>query len=94
MNSDYQLKRGDIVVSFRGHDRNRYLVVTESFDGSVIVADGKTRPIEKAKQKNVRHVRFVGHSEEIEKAFEENGLTDALIRRVLSECDKTAVKFR
>ena len=42
MNSDYRFKRGDVVVSFRGHDRNKFLVVTESFGDSVIVADGRT----------------------------------------------------
>ena len=92
MNSDYRFKRGDVVVSFRGHDRNKFLVVTESFGDSVIVADGRTRPLEKAKMKHVRHVRFVAHSREIAEAIENGTLSDAEIRRVIGECDKSAVK--
>lgn len=96
MNSDYELKKGDIVVSFRGHDRNKLLAVIESFGDSVIVADGDTRPIEKAKQKNVKHVRYYCGSEELACSIESGVLTDEALRRVLSDVKKNAEikKFR
>jgi len=52
---------GCLVSSTRGRDCGRfYLVLGIEGDGRVWVADGEVRKVEKAKIKNVKHLRFYG----------------------------------
>ena len=52
-----EFKTGQIVISKAGRDKHRPLVVT-GFDGnSVLVCDGKERPLERPKKKNPRHLQ-------------------------------------
>lgn len=54
------IEAGDVVVSAAGHDSGTLLVVLEQVDGTyVLVADGKTRKLEKPKKKKFRHVKLV-----------------------------------
>lgn len=48
--------RGQIVRSKAGKDKENFLVVTEVNDKAVRVCDGKDRPIERTKLKNLRHI--------------------------------------
>ena len=48
--------RGQIVRSKAGKDKESFLVVTEICEKGVIVCDGKDRPIERPKLKNLRHI--------------------------------------
>lgn len=51
-----EFKTGQIVVSKAGRDKGKLLVVTGFEEGSVLVCDGKERPLERAKKKNPRHL--------------------------------------
>jgi ribosomal protein L14E/L6E/L27E len=52
-----EFKTGQIVISKAGRDKGSPLVVT-GFDGnSVLVCDGKARPLERPKKKNPRHLQ-------------------------------------
>lgn len=52
--------RGRLVRSMAGRDRDRvYYVLADSEDGFVWVADGRKRPVEAPKRKNVRHLQEV-----------------------------------
>lgn len=54
------LEVGQIVKSTAGHDKGDLLVVA-GFEGkAVLVCDGKSRPLERPKKKNVRHIESVG----------------------------------
>ena len=48
--------RGQIVRSKAGKDKENFLVVTEVCENGLRVCDGKDRPIERPKLKNLRHV--------------------------------------
>ena len=50
------LQRGCVVRSLAGKDKNRLLVVVAPDGQAVLLADGKGRPLERPKRKNVRHV--------------------------------------
>ena len=49
---------GQIVCSKSGRDKGYFLVVTEEHGNFVFVCDGKERPIERPKKKNVKHLAF------------------------------------
>lgn len=52
--------RGQLVRSIAGRDRGSYyLVVADSEDGFVWLADGRKRPLEHLKRKNIRHLQKV-----------------------------------
>ena len=49
-------ERGTVVKSAAGKDKGSLLVVVGSDKGKVYLCDGKTRPLERAKSKNIRHI--------------------------------------
>lgn len=68
---------GDIVISLKGHDKNRaFIVVAQVNADFVLIADGKSRSMANPKLKRIRHLRVAQPS----------GLTDptnaALVKRI------------
>lgn len=49
---------GQIVCSKRGRDKGYFLVIVEETENYVSVCDGKERPLERPKSKNVKHISF------------------------------------
>lgn len=49
---------GQIVCSKRGRDKDKFLVIVEETEKTVCVCDGKERPLERPKCKNVKHISF------------------------------------
>lgn len=47
---------GQIVCSKKGRDKGYFLVVVSESKNFVLVCDGKERPLERPKKKNVKHV--------------------------------------
>ncbi|MEG1710495.1 MAG: KOW domain-containing RNA-binding protein [Clostridia bacterium] len=85
MREDYTLNIGDIVISFRGHDKGKLLVVLSVNNDKVYVADGDTRKIDKKKFKNVKHIRYKGKVSE--------QLTTMIVNGNIENCDiKKALK--
>ena len=59
-----------LAVSLAGHDKNRVYAIVSENDEEVILADGRTRTLEKPKKKNPKHIRRIAHlPEEITKAL-------------------------
>ncbi len=54
------LKRGSVVRSLAGRDKDSLLAVVEVTEDGVLVCDGKERPVERPKKKNLRHVGETG----------------------------------
>ena len=75
------MKRGDIVVSTAGKDKNSFLAVIGFDEGYVLVVDGKHRPLERPKRKNEKHIFLTGQSLKIEEFISNNSL-----RRALKHC--------
>lgn len=48
---------GCVVRSLAGHDKNGFQVVVKTDSGFVYVCNGKSRPLERPKKKNFKHVR-------------------------------------
>ena len=54
------LEKGSVVRSSAGRDKGKLLAVVKSEQKTVLVCDGKERPVERPKSKNIRHVEAVG----------------------------------
>ena len=50
------LEKGAVVRSSAGRDKGKLLAVVKSEQKKVLVCDGKERPVERPKSKNIRHV--------------------------------------
>ena len=50
------LERGRVVISLAGKDKGRLMAVLSFTDREVLLTDGKLRPLERPKSKNIRHV--------------------------------------
>ena len=78
-----RLKKGSVVVSLSGKDKDSLLAVlavVDTEEGRVLVADGKHRPVERPKKKNPLHVRDTGQL-----LAEDTMATNRAIRRALAE---------
>ena len=49
---------GQIVCSKKGRDKDYFLVIVSESKDYVFVCDGKERPLERPKKKNVKHLSF------------------------------------
>ena len=49
---------GQIVCSKSGRDKGYFLVIVEEDEKFVYLCDGKERPVERPKRKNVKHISF------------------------------------
>ena len=56
------MEKGAVVKSLAGRDKGKLLAVMQSNENLVYVCDGKERPLDRPKSKNIRHVEFVGKS--------------------------------
>lgn len=57
MRTPMEFEKGQIVLSLAGRDKGKLLAVVKAENGRVFLADGKERPLERAKGKNPRHVQ-------------------------------------
>ena len=53
------MKIGSVVFCVSGRDKGKYMVILNSVDGFVFIADGKRRKIENPKRKNMKHVKNI-----------------------------------
>ena len=50
--------KGSVVIAKAGRDKGRAFVVTDVIsEREVLIADGKTRPLERPKRKNIIHLQ-------------------------------------
>ncbi len=78
---------GSIVCSKAGRDKGYFMVVVSESDSTVLVCDGKERPLERPKHKNVKHIQFTNT------VLEENSYkTNKSLRKALAVYRDTAGK--
>ncbi len=53
-----ELKKGVVVYTLAGHDKRTFQVVVDFDDNYVFVCDGKYRPLERPKKKNLIHLKL------------------------------------
>lgn len=51
-----EVRKGTIVKSLAGRDKNGLFIVTEADDDYAYIADGKVRKLESPKRKNAKHL--------------------------------------
>lgn len=56
------LERGRVVISLAGRDKGRLLAVMQEDKDRVLICDGKERPVDRPKSKNIRHVEITNAS--------------------------------
>ncbi len=49
-------ERGRVVKSTAGRDSGKLLAVMQADEKTVLVCDGKERPVDRPKRKNIRHI--------------------------------------
>ena len=74
------LERGNVIRSLAGRDKGRLLAVMQVSEKLVTVCDGKERPVDRPKSKNIRHVEYVGASLSEAEAATNRALKKALAR--------------
>lgn len=72
---------GQFVLSTAGRDKDRIHVVCSIIDSEyVLIADGKTRKINKPKKKKTRHIKLLGYKDEmLAEAISSGSVTDKQI---------------
>lgn len=76
------LERGRVVRSLAGRDRGYLLVIIQADEKSVLVCDGKERPIDRPKSKNIRHIETVDVA-----LGESDMVSDRALRKALRRID-------
>lgn len=79
------IQKGMIVKAVAGRDKERYFAVVGEENGAVLIADGKTRKLQKPKRKNIRHLKFTG------KIIGLNDITNKKLKNVLAELNQHTV---
>ncbi|MBQ3264870.1 MAG: KOW domain-containing RNA-binding protein [Ruminococcus sp.] len=55
------IAKGSVVIAKAGRDKGKAFAVTEVLDArTVLIADGKSRKLERPKRKNVIHLQMTG----------------------------------
>ena len=76
------LEKGTVVRSSAGRDKGKLLAIVGSEPKKVLVCDGKERPVERPKSKNIRHVEYVGAS-----LSEAEMATNRMLKKALARLD-------
>lgn len=76
------MKKGDVVISLRGHDKGSLYMVIGEEENFLFVCDGKNKLLSNPKKKNIRHLKETGKCIELSSY---NPLYDAHIRKELKK---------
>ena len=72
-----EITAGMVIISAAGHDKEQWFLVTGVDGRYAYLADGKERKLAAPKKKNLKHIRYTGHS------LEADGMTDKRLRTAL-----------
>ncbi len=81
------IETGSIVKALRGRDQDRLFVVIDTDGEYAHISDGQTRPLEKPKHKNLKHLMLLGDcktSKVYEKLMTGKRIENAEIRKVIN----------
>lgn len=71
---------GRVVISKAGRDKGKILVVIEVFGREALVCDGRERPLERPKKKNIKHLCLTSRLLTAEESAGNRALRKALNR--------------
>lgn len=75
--SNEKFTLGTVVKATAGRDAGRLFVIVDANGKDVLIADGKTRKLDKPKRKNIRHLRATNT------VLQTEDLTDKQLRKKL-----------
>lgn len=52
-----EIVKGSVVIAKAGRDKGNVFVVTDLAEGFAYISDGKSRPVERPKRKNLMHLQ-------------------------------------
>lgn len=80
------VKPGDLVISLKGRDAGRRMIVLEVKGDSVVLADGRLRLVEKPKTKKIKHVQWKESLQEVaaEKIRAGEKVTNSQLRKTIA----------
>ncbi len=81
------LQKGLIVKSRAGRDKDTFLVVVDLDESGVYVCDGKYRPLERPKKKNIKHLVLTKKVLSKEMYSTNKKMKKALSQYRISTCD-------
>lgn len=73
----------EFAKSLSGHDRNQYYLILKKDDEFVYLVNGKTKPLENPKKKNLKHIQIIKKLPEEVKEILEKELTDITIKKAI-----------
>ncbi len=73
-----EINKGQIVKSAAGHDKGLFFVVLGIEGGFALIADGKSRKLEKPKRKSIKHLKYTNT------VSDTDNLTNKKLRSVLN----------
>ena len=74
-----EIVKGSLVRACAGRDKDSLFVAVGISGGFVYICDGKSRPLERPKRKNPKHISPAG------KTIDMSELSDKSLRRLISE---------
>ena len=79
------VEKGLIVRTISGHDKNEVFIVIDMDCRHAYLSNGKNRPFDNPKKKNIKHIIKVGLSKEILDLINNKKLDNSHIIRVLKD---------
>lgn len=73
----------EFAKSLSGHDRNQYYLILEKKDEYVYLVNGTTKPLDKPKKKNRRHIQIIRHLPDEIAELLHGELTDITIKKAI-----------
>ena len=78
-----KLLKGSVVRAEAGRDGGGYFVIVEADEKYCLIADGKSRKLDKPKRKNIKHIRIT------DSMIDLNDITDKKLRNILKQFSET-----
>ena len=81
------MKIGQIVYSIAGRDKGKALIIISRDNLGVFVVDGKERPLNRPKLKNIKHLKFTDYCLS-ENDYRSNKALKASLKRYQAKLDE------
>ena len=78
---------GMLAVSQAGHDKNKIYVIIKEEDEYVYLADGRSRPADRPKKKNRKHIQII---RKVQIKTSDDGYQDLEIKRIIKKYQEEA----
>ena len=78
----------EFAKSLSGHDKGQYYLVVKEEEEFLFLVNGTTRPLEKAKKKNKKHVQLIKKLPEEIMPMAEEELSNLRIKKIMKDDEK------